>query len=54
MNDAAIQGDAEAIHVLIQQLPPESKTLGDGLTDMVKNYRFDLISELLEQAGVAS
>jgi len=48
---AALQGDAEGIYDLLKQLPDSEKAIKDGLSEMVKTYRFDLVVDLTEQAG---
>lgn len=52
IHQAALQGDSEALYTLINQVSQQSKALSDMLQELVKNYRFDVILNLTEQAGV--
>lgn len=47
LHDAAIQVDAELICELIQQIPETHHHLAQGLTDLVNNFCFDEIMELI-------
>jgi signal transduction histidine kinase/FixJ family two-component response regulator len=43
LHQAATEVDAEQIMALIQQIPPAQTELVDGLTGLIKTYRFDQI-----------
>jgi hypothetical protein len=43
LHQAATEVDAEQIMALIQQIPPAQAELVDGLTGLIKTYRFDQI-----------
>ncbi len=51
LHQAAIEVDAELIHQLIQQIPPNHTSLAEGLTEMLEKFEYDEIIELTELTG---
>lgn len=45
---AATRVNAKLLCQLIQQIPPENKNLADALTELTRQFRFDLIVELTQ------
>ena len=51
LHQAALEVDADPIFQLIEQIPQPHLALAQGLTDLVRRFRFDEILELTEQNG---
>ena len=55
LHHAASQGSDLLICELIEQIPAENAPLAVALTDLVENFRFDLITELAQlSSGLAN
>ena len=50
LHQAAIAVDAELIFQLIEQIPEAHQSLAQGLAELTRNYGFDEIIELIQQA----
>ena len=48
LHNAAASGSDLLIYQLIAQIPPENAVLAGALTDLVENFRFDLVTELAQ------
>lgn len=48
LHQAALEVDADPIFQLIEQIPQPHLTLAEGLTDLLRRFRFDEILELTE------
>ena len=51
---AAIQADADSVLNLIDQIRDQNDSLADSLTNLVHNFRFDIIVNLTQQVGGGS
>ncbi|OCR00750.1 hybrid sensor histidine kinase/response regulator [Oscillatoriales cyanobacterium USR001] len=49
---AATQLDTELVFQLIEEIPPSETLIINTLTDWTNNYRFDKITELIEEFGI--
>jgi signal transduction histidine kinase len=50
LHAAAMDLNSDSSLALVNQLPPAFDELGRSLTDLIENYRFDLLMEMLDQA----
>jgi hypothetical protein len=48
LHAAAMDLNSDSSLALVNQLPPAFDELGRSLTDLIENYRFDLLMEMLD------
>ena len=51
LHHAALQADADQALALIEEIRPQHGTLVEGLTNLVENYRFDILARLAQPLG---